>query len=365
MASPTNLKAALLKKRERRPSCNSTNALSSGSTLLNLAISDHPNCGFTKGGYFYFVGDSTSGKTWLSLTCFAESTLNKDFKDYRLIFDDVEGGALMNIEDYFGAGVAKRMETPQKDPKKPLCSETVEDFYYNITDAIEAEKPFIYVLDSQDALGSKAAGKKFAEHKKAAQTGKEEPGSYGDGKAKYHSEHIREVLAGLRRTKSILIIIGQTRDNLGFGFEKKTRSGGKALRFYANVELWSSVGFKIKKKVRGKDRTIGANCIIEIKKNRVTGKTGKDRAVTVPIYYDLGIDDVGSCVDFLIAEGHWQKPTKGQTITADDIDFKGTRPRLIQFIEDEDLEMRVRKITGRVWREIEEESKVKRKKRYS
>lgn len=346
----------LLTKREKVV-LSSGSAVSSGSTLLNLACTDTPDCCFSKGGYYYLVGDSTSGKTWTSLTCFAEACQNPAFKGYRLILDDVEGGAQMDIEHYFGKEVDKRMER--------VCSRTIQKFYYHMQDAIEQGDPFIYVLDSQDALDSASSKKKFKEQRQASEKGEKETGSFGDGKAKYHSENIRWVLSGLRKTKSILIIIGQTRDNLGMGFEKKTRSGGKALRFYANLEIWTSVKGKIKKFVRDKDRTIGAQCLAEVKKNRVTGKIGKDRSVLVPIYYDLGIDDVGSCVDFLIAEKHWGKAKESKSVyDATDIWFEGKRDEIIAYIEEEDLEQKVKQITAQVWKEIENECLSNRKKRY-
>lgn len=343
----------LLAKRER-PVLSSEGAVSTGSTLLNLACTDLPDVGFLKGAYYYLVGDSASGKTWTSLTCFAEVCQNPAFKDYDLILDDVEGGALMNIEHYFGEAVLSRM--------KRVCSSTIQIFYCRMQDLIERGKPFIYVLDSQDALDSTSSKKKFKEQRQASEKGEKETGSYGDGKAKYHSENIRWVLSGLRKTKSILIIIGQTRDNLGLGFEKKTRSGGRALRFYANLEIWTSVAGKIKKNVRDKKRTIGVDCLAEVKKNRVTGKVGKDRSVTIPIYYDLGIDDVGSCVDYLIAEKHW--PKDGKVYDAHDLLFEGSRDKIIAYVEEENLEQKLRKITAKVWKEIEDESIPKRKRRY-
>lgn len=349
-------------------------ALSTGSTLLNLACTDLPDLGFVRGCYYYLVGDSTSGKTWLSLTCFAEACLSSHFKDYRLIFDDVEGGALMNIEHYFGKEVARRMEPPARKKGEPVYSDTVESFYYNISDVIKAGKPFIYVLDSQDALTSSFAEKKFAARKTASETGEEAAGSYGDGKAKFHSENIRWVVSALRKMGSILIIIGQTRDNMGMGFDPKTRSGGKALRFYATTEIWTSVAGKIKKTVREKERTVGVYCQAEVKKNRVSGKVGKDRSVQIPIYYGLGIDDVGSCVDFLIAEKHWpvikveaeegQKKDRKKAFNAHDILFKGSREKLIRYIEEEDLEAKVKEITSQVWREIEDACEPSRKRRY-
>lgn len=333
-----------------------------------MACTDTPDFAFRKGGYYYLVGDSTSGKTWTSLTCFAELCRNKAFDNYELVFDDVEGGALMDVELYFGKAVARRMRAPRYSAKgRPINSTTVETFYYHISDLLEEGEPFIYVLDSQDSLTSASAKAKFNEQKEAAEKGREAAGSYGDGKAKYHSEHLRLILAGLRKTGSILIIIGQTRDNLGMGFEKKTRSGGKSLRFYANLEIWTSVAEKIKKRVRDKDRTVGVSCFAEVKKNRETGKVGKDRGVHIPIYYDLGIDDVGSCVDFLIDEKHWEKiPGEGKKkiYNASDIMFKGSRDEIVRYIEEEEIEKQLRSITAKVWKEIEDECCSQRKRRY-
>lgn len=356
------LKKVLLGGAAPRPA-STLEGLSTGSTLLNLACSDLPHVGFLKGGYYYLVGDSNSGKTWTSMTCFAEATINPAFRNHRLIFDDVEGGALMDVEYYFGKEVAKRLEPPARAKGVAVHSSTIETFYLHIDNAIRKRTPFIYVLDSQDALTSSAADKKFDQLREATEKGGQVKGSYGDGKAKYHSEHLRHVISGLRDTGSILIIIGQTRDNLGFGFEPKTRAGGKALRFYAHLEIWTSVGGKIVKSVRGKERTIGVKCLAEVKKNRVTGKIGKDRQVTIPIYYGMGIDDVGSCVDFLVAEGHWTKE-ENKVIDAKELLFQGTRSQIIAHVESENMEQKLRKATWKVWQQVESECLPQRKRRY-
>lgn len=364
----------LLLAKRKKPVLTPEGALSTGSTLLNLACTGYPDLGFLKGGYYFLVGDSQSGKTWLSMTCFAEATLNPSFKDYRLIFDDPEGGALMDIEHYFGKAVARRLEPPRLVKGKPAHSRTLEDFYYNLSTAIEQGDGFIYVLDSQDALVPKADLKDFAKQRKAERQGLEATGSYGTAKAKYHSQHLPLILSGVKRTNSILIIIGQTRENVGFGFDPKTRGGGKALRFYANLEIWTSVKEKIKRSIRGAPRTVGANCLAEVKKNRIIGKIGRDRAVIIPIYYGLGIDDIGSCVDYLIAEGQWKKvkkkkdgdeQTKKKPIyDARELLIQGTRNRLIAQIEEDDLENKVRQLTAQVWNEIEKECEPRRKRRY-
>ncbi len=361
-------KALLMTKREKLV-LSPKSALSTGSTLLNLACTDTADFGFVRGNYYYLVGDSTSGKTWLSLTCFAEACLNKNFQDYEFIFDDVEGGALMDIEHYFGKAVANRMRPPSTDGKgHPINSYTVEAFYTHLWHLIQKRRKFIYVLDSQDALDSESASKKRGKQRAAAESGEQAKGSYGDGKAKYHSENIRWVLTGLRKTGSILIIIGQTRDNVnGFGFDKKTRSGGKSLRFYANTEIWTSVGKRIIKTVRDVKRTVGGFILAVAKKNRVTGKIGRDRQVTIPIYNGYGIDDVGSCVDYMVANGAW-KIRKGEEkiFVATDLEFTGTRREIITFVENTGLEHKLREVVETLWQQIEKECQLQgRKRRYT
>lgn len=362
MSSTDEIRKSLLAKRPK-VMLSRESAFSTGSTLLNLACTDRAGLGFMKGYYYYIVGDSTSGKTWFTLSCFAEAAQNENFDEYRFIYDDIESGALMDMGYYFGNKAAQRIEPPAVTKSgKAVHSDTVESFYFHITDLLKRGERFIYVLDSQDALTSKSWRKKFEEQKDSVRKNKSVAGSYGDGKAKYHSEHLRFVISELYRTGSILIITGQTRDNLGFGFEQKTRAGGKSLRFYASIEIWTSVAGQIKKNIRGRDRSVGVKCQAAVKKNRVTGKTGKDRSVVIPIYHDLGIDDIGSCVDYLIEENHWPK-TKGG-YQAHELELCASRSAIIRHVEKNNMENRLRKIVGGVWKAIEEECKPRRKKRY-
>ncbi len=364
MSEVDEIKRALRKNRKKE-SVPDSDFLSTGSTLVNLACTGRVDGGFTKGRYFFIVGDSASGKTFLSLTCLAEASINPAFKDYRFIYDNSEDGCLMDIEKFFGSGVMDRMEPPASEDDSPIYSGTIEEFYYHVDDAIREGKPFIYILDSMDALSSEAEGEKFEQHKRAYRKGKEAPGSYGDGKAKVNSSNLRKLLSPLRDSGSILIIINQTRDNLGFGFEKKTRSGGHALRFYACIELWSSVEKKLKKRIKGKDRQLGALCKVQVKKNRITGR---ERTVSVPIFFSTGIDDVGSCVDYLIDEGDWEQSKKGrgEVIEAGGLGpvLKMSRSKLISHIEDEEMEDDLRALVGTAWGEVEKACEVKRKKRY-
>lgn len=354
--------------KKRRSPIRDADLLKTGSTILDLAISGRRHGGFTKGRYFWMVGDSSSGKTFLMLTCLAEAAINPEFDGYRFIYDNVEGGALMDFERYFGPRMAERVEPPDCDDGHPVYSTTIEEFYFNLDDALtladNGGSPVIYLLDSMDALGSDYGDKKFQEAKKAQRKGTSAKGDYGDGKAKINSTTIRRMVARLQNSGSILIILSQTRDDIGAGLfdEKQTHAGGRALKFYATVQLWGSVGRKIKKTVAEREQVVGVHCRVRTKKNRITGK---ERTVEIPIYYDTGIDDIGSMVDFLTYWKFWNKG-KGGLIDAT-ADFDGVKKRredIIKWLEENDLREDIEDIVEAAWTDIEGRLAVNRRNKY-
>ena len=340
--------------------------LSTGSTLLNLAITGRLDIGYECGTYNYFVGDSNSGKSFFCMSSLAEAANLPAFDDYRLIYDNVEDGIKMDVERYFGRKLVERLEPPASDEDGPLYSDSIEEFYFNVDDALEAGKPFVYVLDSMDALSSEGQQDHFQKLKKAVRRNADKlPGSYGDGKAKANSQNIRLVAGRLRKTRSILLVISQTRDNIDAGLfaSKKTRSGGRALSFWAQSEVWSSVREKIKVGFGGKDRQAGTLCEMKVRRSRLSGH---EATVQVPILLGAGIDDTGSLVDFLVEEGVWKKVGGGYIDTRDlcDEDIKLQRDDLIQRIEEDGLENELKLLVLARWREIEAALTAKRKSRY-
>ncbi len=335
--------------------------LSTGSTLLNLACSGRTDGGFRIGTYNFFVGDSNSGKTFIGLTCLAEAANDPRFDGYRLIHDDVEGGALMNLRRFFGSRMADRIEPPAGSKAEPVYSRTAEEFYYHVDDALKDGRPFIFVEDSQDGLSSGAEEEKFDEKKAAHRKGKDATGSYGDAKAKIHSANIRKLLGPLKDTGSILLVLNQTRDSFSI-FEKSTYSGGRALKFYAALQLWASVKGQITRQIKGKKRQLGVNCKVQVRKNRITGR---DRTVVVPIYHSYGIDDTGSMVSWLVEEGRWTKSKSGVVeATGLGPTFSGRLDQVVARIEERGMEDDLRTLVGMIWNDVEKACRVKRKRRY-
>lgn len=340
--------------------------LSSGSTLLNLACSGNPDHAMLTGKYYWMAGSSSSGKTFFTLTFMAEASINPAFDGYDLIYDNVEDGAMMDFERFFGPKAAARVQPPKPGP---VFSRYVADFYHNLDDRIAAAKkksgrPFIYLLDSMDSLDAETTTKKFrAAGKKKSDTAEKSAGDYGMEKAKMNSERLRAVCSDLRDTNSILIILSQVRENIGGGiFEPdEITAGGRALKFYATWQLWSSVARTVTKLINGQDRQIGIVSRVKVKKNRLSGK---EWAVEIPLYWSHGLDDVGGCVDFLIKEKHWKKDDNG-VVFAKDLGLECRRGELIDKIEHDKLYNDLKETVVSVWSDIEAQSAVHRHNKYA
>ena len=320
----------------------------SGSTLVNLQCSDTIHGAYLAGTMVNIIGDSGSGKTSLALECLAACAQQERFNKHHFFFDDIEEANEFDVSKQFGKSVAARLTEPPNGR-----STTVESFRNNILKVVKYGEPFIYIPDSFDAL----TDAKELERAEQSAAGKELKGSYGMGKAKMSSELFRVIVRDLKASLGLLLLISQVRENIDpMSFKKFTRAGGKALDFYAIHRLWLANRKSIKKK----ERVVGHEVRVKCDKNKVNGK---ERIVDYSVYSGYGIDDIGSCIDFMIAEGYWKK--KANTIDASDIGLTGTREKLIEQGEAQKLERQLRVAVGDAWMEIEDSIKLDRKAKYS
>lgn len=340
--------------------------LSTGSSILNLACSGKPNGGLEKGKYYYFVGDSSSGKSFFTMSILAEASVNSQFDDYLLIYDDIEAGMNFDVEAFFGPRLKKRLIHKRGGKGGHKASADLEAHYDALDDLNAAKQPFIYITDSLDALKPRAELKMIRANKKAREKGNEEKGSYNTDKAKINSARMAPIVTALEDTGSIWVMISQTRDNIGFGaqYNPKTKGGGNAPTFYATLELWTSLRENIMSKpFRGKRRHQGILTRIKVKKNRLRGGVS---VVDVPIYHSYGLDEIGGMVHWMAEEGFWKKAEKGSKIDpGEDLTCgPNTEDYLAKFVEENDLELDLRLKVAKAWNEIEEATRLERKPRY-
>jgi hypothetical protein len=141
---------------------------------------------------------------------------------------------------------------------------------------------------------------------------------------------------------------------------QKTRSGGRALKFFARLELWFSVKGALKRTILGQERKYGDVLEIEIKKNHLTGWKGK--VPLFPFYPSHGVDEIESLVDWLFEEKVWN--------IRDGVDLgehklTGTSEQIVRAVEANNLEEQVRQLVIERWQRIQEASAVQRKTRYA
>ena len=337
--------------------------ISIGSTLLNLAMSDNYEGGVAQGKIINVIGESSAGKTMVCETMLAEAANNPEYDDYRLILDDSEHAHEIDSNYMFGKKAAARIEAPRyDDDDEPVYSDTVEQFIANVNRVLDSGDSVIYCLDSLDTLTDDTELTKVDEYIAVADgTKREVSGSYGMQKAKLLSQFFRVVKKKLADTRSVLVIISQTRDNIGamgFAAPKKTRAGGKALEFYCTHVIWLSAIKSLTATVNNEKIKIGNQVKAEVKKNKLTGKI---RSVEFPIYYDYGIDDLSSCIDFLCDAGVFT--SKAGYITGLGYEKKRMKD-FVKLIEDNDQIDDVRQLVAEEWERRENSLKLGRKPRF-
>ncbi len=333
--------------------------LSTGCNELNLGIAGTIDGGIPQGIMALIVGDSSAGKTVMGMMLLAEASIDPKFDDYQLIYDPAENGMMMDVKAIYGEKLAKRIQLPLDRKGKPTISRTVRGMYNNANRAVD-RGPMVYILDSMDGLDDDADVKLFEENQDKDDD--KVKASYGAGKARQNSQHLRQLCVKLKQTNSILVVISQTRQNIGFAamFNPKTRSGGDALRFYNRIEYWLSLREKIKRTVRGKPMIIGQQIVADVKKNHVTGWEGK---IEITLMKNLGIDTIGTSVDFMVTYKGWTSAGGSIKVPKWNKTFKN-QEEIVQYVQANGKERSLALQVGKLWAEIQKACHHRRKNKY-
>lgn len=342
--------------------------LSTGSTMLNLAMTGHIKKGWPVGRISTMPGQSAAGKTIVVLSTLTEACLDEKFDDYLLIYDDVERRCDFNFAKLFkpliprlitpSGMLYKDIETTDEDTG---ISDTIQHLRNRMLTLRKEGKKFVYIADSLDSFTTDEELEK--EMRRAIASAKSDEaaakiaGSFNAEKAKILGQILRMINKTVADTDSIFILTQQLRQKMNAmpGQSPFTTSGGEAPYYYSHIRPYLSKVASLKKN----ERKVGVTSRVRMDKNSVTGKL---RDIEFNIYYDLGIDDIGSMVDFLLKEKHW-KP--GAWIEASELDLRENgRDKLTKKIEELNLEGRLKRVVQKVWNQIEDSLLLNRKSRY-
>ena len=317
-----------------------TELLPSGCTLLDLCMGG----GFPFGKNTNIVGDRSAGKT--ILTCKILVNGKKKYGDsLQHVYDDSENGFSFTDEVTEGYHIRD-----QEDYR----SDTVEELKDNLKKKVEELSPaekLIYVVDTVEGLQSEEELNHEEAKRKARETGKEIKGSYGGQKA----AHMNQILKSkhIQQSNVMSIFVSQTRDKIGVTFGSvKTRHCEKALEFYSSIILYLRVAREIKKTVKKKEYQIGSIIEIAVKKNKVIGSRFKPLII---MRDGIGIDntDTNVCFLFDLIDGHLAIKEQIKE-TFNEVEFK-SRTKLIEYIEENDLEPMLDELVAEKWKSIIEE----------
>jgi RecA/RadA recombinase len=346
-----------------------TKYLPTGSTMLNLLLTNTAFGGYPSGRMINLIGDSFAGKTFLLWTLFAELFYSKIYSEYDLYYDEPELDFEIDAEGLFGKGILEKVIWEEKNKIIPgikikkskdsktlpahifHSSETIEDMGRQALKILSLGKPCVYSVDSLDNLVSE----------KEKQD--EDSGYIAAKRVRVFNDRFRKLIPFMKDTKALLFLISQVRTNLDATFgSKKTRNLGKALKHWAAQEIWLANAKPITKTIRGKKIITGGQVIARVTKNKVTGRKG---SVMFPLDIYYGIDDTTSIIDWMLEYKFWKK-SKASIKTP-----FGTmsKKKLIYYIEEK--EKRIFKLKLEVqgaWNSLIDEIKkadANRKKRYS
>ncbi len=352
MARETRREARRAQRRKKKPDLEGY--VPSGCSILDLSCTNRTGAGYRPGTVVNIVGDEHTGKTLLALSCLAmcaHMNLTHELKYY-----NTESDIGFDIPALFGDKLAERLNHVRLHP--PYC---VEEWRDNMIDEAREERPRVVVVDSLDAMTSEDEVNQQNKEKKARQEGRNVTGSYGTSKAIISSSMLRHITGLWEQNNHILILVSQTRDKIGDQFGRKTRSGGKALDFYAYHIMWLHHAGKIKKSVRNNEIDVGNTTRVLLSKNKETGIQSKFNFNSYP---DYGLDDTESMVNFLVKWKVWSKNKSG-IIKPDKIEGldEGYTGDVVGQIEEKDKLEELQELVQKEWNVLRERASPNRKRR--
>lgn len=251
--------------------------INSGSHTLDLALGG----GWAEGRVANIVGDKSTGKTLLCIE--AAANFAHKYSKGKIRYRESEAA--------FDQSYARALGMPidRIDFGDPM--ETVEDMFEDLQKVIAGAKgPELYICDSLDALSDRAEMERDMDK-----------GSYGAEKAKKLSQLFRRQVRELERTRITVIIVSQIRDKMNAMFGRKvTRTGGRALDFYASHVLYLAHIGKVMQTIRGQKRAVAIKVKAMVDKNKIALPF---REAEFKIKFGYGIDDAEACVEFLKSVG--------------------------------------------------------------
>ena len=250
--------------------------VSTGSTMLDLAISNKPNGGIAVGRITEINGLESTGKSLVGAHILAETQK----KNGVAVYIDTETSVSHDFLEVIGIDVSKMLY---------LHLETVEDIFEAIEEIVlqvrGSDKDRLVTILVDSLAGATTKIELDADFDKDG---------WATAKAIIVSKALRKITQMIGRQRVVLVFTNQLRQKLGVMFgDPWTTSGGKALPFHASTRIRLKNLGQIKDK---KTNTIGMKMRAQVIKNRLGPPM---RHADFNLYFESGIDDDGSWLQVL------------------------------------------------------------------
>lgn len=319
--------------------------ISSGSDIMDLVVGCGLGYGYMSNEMVLYEADSQSGKTFFGNEVVASGYYKAQNKGipFDWLYLDTESGNTFDSKSLYGIEV---MSHNHADQVRPTTLQETFSASMSFMDTIDKDGCGVVVLDSIDGVMPEEDAELARDRVNAYERGKEfDNKSMGMSKAKYLS---REFLPFIKERANAIdclyIIISQYREAQGFHGPVKKIGNGKALPFFVDKR----VKFKVLKKIIEKGHHIGNR--IEVSTVKARGPHPYESGIFT-VYFTMGIDNVGSNVDylfdFLTATGEISK--RNTTGVWDEGMEPMNRDELIAYIEENELENELTKRVRAKW----------------
>ena len=245
--------------------------VSTGSTMLDLAISNKPNGGIAVGRITEINGLESSGKSLIGAHILAETQK----KGGVAVYIDTETSVSTEFLEAIGLDVESMLY---------LHLETVEDIFSAIEEIVAKVRE-----SDKDRLVTILVDSLAAATTKVELEAEFDKDGWATAKAIIISKAMRKITQMIGRQRVALVFTNQLRQKLGVMFgDPWTTSGGKALPFHSSTRIRLKNVGQIKDT---KKNTIGMKMRAQVIKNRLGPPM---RHADFELYFESGIDDDGS-----------------------------------------------------------------------
>ena len=317
--------------------------LSTGCTILDLAVADKFPGGFAGGRVTHIFGPESTAKTVL-----AQEPLGAAQRASGIAhFVDVEYTLDHDRASLFGL----KCEGDSWEESHPKSVEELFDIVIAgfLSGRRPDNPPAAISIDSLSALPSE---KELEENLT--------DGGYGTTRARQLSTAFRKYIRRLATSNVATIWIDQTREDISKPYYALTVSGGKALSFYASTRVEVSHKGKI---TNVHDKVIGVRIGFKVTKNKIGPpfREGEFR-----LLFDYGIDDVGTNLEWLKENTN---ESKSHWFSVPDSHSEGGIKNLpglskaIEFVEENSLEAEVQDAVWEAWKKVHAQPERKPKSR--